>query len=139
MAGGCDTRRMKTRWLGALGSALVLVAACTNIKEADKAREEASTRGKYAVSITENGEKVQGTCKFLRNIEPQWDPVLIPAPSQLNDYYRTEAVLLGADTVLVRGDGRLGEAYICGPGPLNPDGTRREGPLPPAAPTPRPQ
>ena len=130
---------MKTRWLGALGSTLVLVSACTNIKEADKAREDASSKGKYAVLVTENAEKVQGTCKFIRNIEPQWDPVQIPAPSQLSDYYRTEAVLLGADTVLVRGDGRLGEAYICGPGPLNPDGTRREGPLPPAAPTPRPQ
>jgi hypothetical protein len=130
---------MKIRALGALGSALVLLAGCTNIKEADKAREEASTRGKYAVRLTEDAEKVQGTCKFIRNIEPQYDPVQMPAPSQLNDYYRTEAVLLGADTVLVRGQGRVGEAYICGPGPLNPDGTRREGPLPPAAPTPRPQ
>ena len=109
----------------------LLSVACTNIKEADKAHQEASTKGKYAVVVTENAEKVQGTCKFVRNIEPQWDPVQIPAPSQLSDYYRTQAVLLGADTVLVRGDGRLGEAYICGPGPLNPDGTRREGPLPP--------
>jgi hypothetical protein len=123
---------MKMRFrLPALAAAL-LAAACTNIKEADKAREEASTKGKYAVTITENAERVQGTCKFLRNIEPQWDPVQIPPPSQLSDYYRTQAVLLGGDTVLVRGDGRLGEAYICGPGPLNPDGTRREGPLPPA-------
>jgi hypothetical protein len=139
MRRGCDTRRMKIRWRATVGSALVLAVACTNIKEADKAHEEAATKGKYAVQVTENGERVQGTCKFVRNIEPQWDPVQIPAPSQLADYYKTQAVLLGADTVLVRGDGRLGEAYICGPGPLNPDGTRREGPLPPAAPTPRPQ
>ena len=136
----CDTRHMKTRWLAAMSSALALLAACTSIKEADKAREEASTRGKYAVRLTEDVEKVQGTCKFVKNIEPQYDPVQIPAPSQLNDYYRTEAVLAGADTVLIRGtQGRVGEAYICGPGPLNPDGTRRDGPLPPAAPTPRPQ
>jgi len=39
----------------------------------------------------------------------------------------------------VRGQGKVGEAYICGPGPLNPDGTRREGPLPPSGPpTPAP-
>ena len=122
--------KMRVRF-PALALAL-LAAACTNIKEADKAHQEASTRGKYAVTVTENAERVQGTCKFVRNIEPQWDPVQIPAPSQLADYYKTQAVLLGADTVLVRGDGRLGEAYICGPGPLNPDGTRREGPLPPS-------
>ena len=122
--------KMRARF-PALALAL-LAAACTNIKEADKAHQEASTRGKYAVTVTENAERVQGTCKFVRNIEPQWDPVQIPAPSQLSDYYKTQAVLLGADTVLVRGDGRLGEAYICGPGPLNPDGTRREGPLPPS-------
>jgi hypothetical protein len=110
----------------------LVAAACTNLKEADKAREEASTKGKYAVTVTDNAEKVEGTCKFVKNIEPQYDPVQIPAPSQLSDYYRTQAVLAGADTVLVRVNGRLGEAYICGPGPLNPDGTRREGPLPPS-------
>ena len=123
---------MKTRVRFPALALALLAAACTNIKEADKAHQEASTRGKYAVTVTENAERVQGTCKFVRNIEPQWDPVQIPAPSQLADYYKTQAVLLGADTVLVRGDGRLGEAYICGPGPLNPDGTRREGPLPPS-------
>ncbi len=114
----------------ALMTALGL-SGCANIKEADKAREDASTKGKYAVRLTEDTEKVQGTCKFVKNLEPQYDPVQIPAPSQLSDYYRTQAVLVGADTVLVRANGRLGEAYICGPGPLNPDGTRREGPLPP--------
>lgn len=111
--------------------AVLVMAACTNLKEADKAREEASTKGKYAVRLTEDGEKVQGLCKFVKNIEPQYDPVQIPAPSQLPDYYRTQAVLVGADTVLVRGNGKVGEAYICGPSPLNPDGTRREGFAPP--------
>ncbi len=121
----------------ALGLAAILVmAACTNLKEADKAKEEAQTKGKYAVRLTEDGEKVQGTCKFIKNIEPQYDPVQIPAPSQLPDYYRTQAVLVGADTVLVRGNGKVGEAYICGPGPLNPDGTRREGFAPPGTPVP---
>jgi hypothetical protein len=132
---------MKMRF--GLRLALVLVAtACTNLKEADKAREEASTKGKYAVQVTDNAEKVEGTCKFIKNIEPQYDPVQQPAPSQLSDYYRTQAVLAGADTVLVRVNGRLGEAYICGSGPLNPDGTRREGPLPPSGtppPAPAPQ
>lgn len=129
---------MKTRSrLPALAAAL-LAASCTNIKEADKAHEDAATKGKYAVTLTENAEKVQGTCKFIRNIEPKYDPVQEPAPSQLADYYRTQAVLAGADTVLVRANGQLGEAYVCGPSPLNPDGTRREGPLPPAG-TPVPQ
>ncbi len=123
---------MKTAGVG-LGAVLVM-AACTNLKEADKAREEASTKGKYAVRLTEDTEKVQGLCKFVKNIEPQYDPVQIPAPSQLPDYFRTQAVLAGADTVLVRG--KTGEAYICGPGPLNPDGTRREGFAPPGTPVP---
>lgn len=119
----------------ALGlAALLAIGGCTNLKEADKAREEASTKGKYAVRLTEDTEKVQGLCKFVKNIEPQYDPVQIPAPSQLPDYFRTQAVLAGADTVLVRG--KTGEAYICGPGPLNPDGTRREGFAPPGTPVP---
>ena len=116
----------------ALAFALI-AAACTNIKEADQAKQEATTRGKYAVTLTENAEKVQGTCKFIKNIEPKYDPVQEPAPSQLADYYKIHAVLAGADTVLVRGQaGQVGEAYLCGPSPLNPDGTRREGPLPPS-------
>jgi hypothetical protein len=123
---------MNIRAVAVVIAAALAAGACANIKEADKAREEASTKGKFAVQITDNAERVEGTCKFIKNIEPQYDPVLVPAPSQLSDYYRTQAVLVGADTVLVRVNGRLGEAYICGPGPLNPDGTRREGPLPPA-------
>jgi hypothetical protein len=122
---------MKTRTAAAGLAALLVMSACTNMKEADKANEDAHTKGKYAVRLTEDGEKVQGTCKFVKNIEPQYDPVMIPAPSQLPDYFRTQAVLAGADTVLVRGNGKVGEAYICGPGPLNPDGTRQEGFAPP--------
>ena len=129
---------MKMRAAAAGLAAILVMAACTSMKEADKAKEEASTKGKYAVRLTEDAEKVQGTCKFVKNIEPQYDPVLIPAPSQVPDYFRTQAVLAGADTVLVRADGRLGEAYICGPAPLNPDGTRREGYAAPG-PTPAPQ
>ncbi len=125
---------MSIRAVAVALAASLAASACTNLKEADKAREEASTKGKYAVQITENAERVEGTCKFIKNIEPQYDPVMIPAPSQLSDYYKTQAVLAGADTVLVRVNARFGEAYICGPGPLNPDGTRREGPLPPSAP-----
>jgi hypothetical protein len=109
-------------------------AGCAHIKEADKAKEEASTKGKYAVRLTEDTEKVQGTCKFVKNIEPQYDPVQIPTASQLPDYFRTQAVLAGADTVLVRG--KLGEAYICGPGPLNPDGTLKAPYAPPVTPAP---
>ena len=123
---------MKMRSLLSALAIAALASACTNLKETDKASEEASTKGKYAVTVTDNAEKVEGTCKFIKNLEPQYDPVLVPAPSQLSDWYRYHAVLAGADTVLVRVNGRLGEAYICGPGPLNPDGTRREGPLPPS-------
>jgi hypothetical protein len=114
--------------------ALLPAFGCTNLKEADKAREDASTKGKYAVRLTEDGEKVQGTCKFVKNIEPQYDPVQTPAPSQLPDYFRTQAVLAGADTVLVRANGKVGEAYICGPGPLNPDGTLKAPYAPPVTP-----
>jgi len=128
---------MKMRTGAVSLAAALLMAACTNLKEADKAREDAQTKGKYAVRLTEDGEKVQGTCKFVKNIEPQYDPVQVPAPSQLPDYYRTQAVLVGADTVLVRGNGKVGEAYLCGSSPLNPDGTRREGFAPPGA-TPAP-
>jgi len=125
---------MKIRTAAGTVATLLWMAACANLKEADKAKEEASTKGKYAVRLTEDAEKVQGTCKFVKNIEPQYDPVMVPAPSQVPDYFRTQAVLAGADTVLVRADGKLGEAYICGPSPLNPDGTRREGFAPPSAP-----
>jgi hypothetical protein len=127
---------MKMKAGAVLLAGLVASLGCTNLKEADKAREEASTKGKYAVRLTEDTEKVQGLCKFVKNIEPQYDPVMVPAPSQLPDYFRTQAVLAGADTVLVRG--KTGEAYICGPGPLNPDGTRQEGFAPPLTPVPTP-
>ena len=65
-----------------------------------------------------------GVCKFIGNIEPEQDPVGGIPKSSYPDYFRVQAVLKGADTVLVRGDGKFGEAYSCGP-PLNPDGTVR--------------
>lgn len=121
---------MKTKAGATLVAAVLASGGCTNLKEADQARTDASTKGKYAVRLTEDTEKVQGLCKFVKTIEPQFDPVEVPAPSQIPDYYRTKAVLAGADTVLVTG--RTGEAYICGSGPLNPDGTRRQDYVPPA-------
>ncbi|MEP6995446.1 MAG: hypothetical protein ABI968_13055 [Acidobacteriota bacterium] len=98
---------------------------CAHLTEMDKAREQAKRSGKYKVRLTEDAESVQGTCKFVRTIVPDFDPVIAPTKGQLDDYYRTEGVLLGADTVLV--DGRTGEAYLCGKTPLNPDGTPRDG------------
>ncbi len=75
--------------------------------------------------MTEDAERVEGTCKFVRLLNPQYgQPVDSPTDAQLPDYFRTEAAFYGADTVLVRGN--VGDAYICGPGPINPDGTRKE-------------
>ena len=124
-------KRMKVAGAAAM---LLTVSACAHIKEDDKARTEANQSGKYKVTLTEDSEVVQGHCKFLRYIEPDYDPVQRPTNAQMPDYFRVEAVLMGADTVLVRG--RIGEAYICGPGPLNPDGTLKD-PLPTVSPVPR--
>ncbi len=113
---------LKTR-SGILLAAVTMVVAsgCAHSTEAQIAQEQATTKGKYAVRLTEDSESVVGTCKYVHSIQPDDDPVSIPRNSQLPDYYRVKAVLMGADTVVVRG--RTGEAYICGPGPLNPDGT----------------
>src|SRR5262245_28114132 len=118
--------------------ALCLAAACAHLTEADKNRELAKTSGKYKVKLTEDSETVQGQCKFLRYIEPSYDPIMAPTKAEFDDYLRVEAVLLGPDTVLVRQ--RVGEAYLCGPTPLNPDGTRKSeyGSVPPPQATPHP-
>jgi hypothetical protein len=122
----CDTEAV-TRRAGTLPllclSLTVLFAAssCANIHEVDKSREEARTKGKYHVRLTDKSDEVQGTCKFVRAIQPEYDPTGKPTNAQLPDYYREQAVYYGADTVLVRG--QLAEAYQCGPVPLNPDGT----------------
>jgi hypothetical protein len=71
--------------------------------------------------LTDDVESVAGRCHFVRNIVADDDPGWRPTDADLPAYFRTEAVYRGADTVVVRG--RVGEAYICGPGPLNPDGT----------------
>jgi hypothetical protein len=115
---------------GAAISILILgFLACAHLTEADKNRELANRAGKYKVRLTEDAESVQGTCKFVRNIVPDMDPIQSPTKAKLEDYYRVEAVLMGADTVLVSGRTaeayRTGEAYLCGPNPLNPDGSPR--------------
>lgn len=115
-----------------LAAAVALSFGCAHATEQQIAHDQAVTKGKYAVRLTEDSESVVGTCKYVRSIQPDDDPVSIPRNSQLPDYYRTKAVLMGADTVVVRG--RVGEAYICGSGPLNPDGTRK---APYGAPTPQ--
>jgi hypothetical protein len=66
---------------------------------------------------------VVGSCEFVRNIIADDEPAFRPTDAELPDYFKTQAAYIGADTVVVRG--RTAEAYICGPGPLNPDGTRR--------------
>ena len=103
---------------------LLLPLACGHINEATLAHDQAATQGKYHVTLTGDIEAVAGRCQFVRNIIPDDEPAFRPTDAQLPDYFRTEAVYNGADTVVVRG--RVGEAYICGPGPLNPDGTRKK-------------
>ena len=114
--------------------ASVGVVGCANVLAKDEARAQARSRGKYRVTLTTERERVVGTCKFVRSILADADPVRRPTNAELPDYFRVEAVYIGADTVLV--DGRTGEAYICGPGPLNPDGSPQ---VPPQAPTPAPR
>ena len=96
--------------------------ACAQNQAAQQAWSDAKTKGKYKVRLTTNAESVVGVCKFVMTIEPEQDPVGVVPTTQYADYFREHAVYKGADTVLVR-DGKIGEAYICGPGPLNPDGT----------------
>jgi hypothetical protein len=106
----------------ALAIAMLVCLGCAQTQAAQQARTDAKTKGKYKVRLTTDAESVVGVCKFVMMIEPQQDPVGMVSEAQYPDYFRTEAVYKGADTVLVRG-GKIGEAYICGPGPLNPDGT----------------
>lgn len=123
-AGFRSPRRRRSAAAAALCASLVAglsAISCANITEVDKAHEEARTKGKYHVRLTDKSDEVQGTCKFIRTIQPEYDPTGKPTNAQLPDYYREWAVYYGADTVLVRGT--LAEAYQCGPTPLNPDGT----------------
>ena len=106
-------------------SVLLAGVGCAQSKAYQKSVDDANNKGKYKVRLTTNSESVVGTCKFMGNIEPGQDPVGGIPKDQYADYFRVHGVLLGADTVLVRGDGKVGEAYVCGPGPLNPDGTIR--------------
>lgn len=105
-----------------------LVAGCAQVSEAQKGRDQARKTGKYKVRLTEDSESVVGTCKFVTSINADFNFKGPQTQAGLYDYFREEAVYASADTVLVRG--RLGEAYICGPGPLNPDGTLRTLPPP---------
>jgi hypothetical protein len=106
-------------------SVLVTGLGCAQSQAYQKSVDDANTKGKYKVRLTTNGETIAGTCKFMGNIEPGQDPVGGIPKDQYADYFRVHAVLMGADTVVVRAEGKLGEAYVCGPGPLNPDGTVR--------------
>lgn len=108
------------RWIVCTALLLLGTLACANLAEADRRRQEAKTTGKYKVRLTDDTD-IQGTCKFVQYIEPAYDPIKIPTKAEFEDYLRVEAVLLGADTVLVRRN--VGEAYLCGAMPLNADGT----------------
>jgi hypothetical protein len=105
----------------ALLSILLVLAGCAEITEKKNQHELARTQGQYRVRLTKDVESVAGRCRFVRNIVADDEPAGRPTDAQLPEYFRTEAVYHGADTVVVRD--RIGEAYICGPGPLNPDGT----------------
>jgi len=112
----------------AAAALLILIGsllACADVVENEKAREQARTTGLYQVRIAneDEKEKLAGTCKFVRTVNADDDPVRRPSDAELRDYLRAEAVYLGADTIYI--DRRTAETYICGPGPLNPDGTRK--------------
>jgi len=115
---------------------LLGAAACSQIHEADQNLMLASTQGKFHVRLTDESESVEGTCQFVRMLTPANDPGKPPTKAELPDWFRIRAVYFGADTVIVRGN--VGDAYICGPGPLNPDGTRQGDFPPPQPPTPTP-
>jgi hypothetical protein len=118
-------------WRGNVPAVFLAAAgafACAHAAEPDKATMEARTMGKYKVQLTTDREKVLGTCTYIGHIQPDLDRVNAPTEADFPDYFREKAVLSGADTVLI--DGRIGEAYICGPGPLNPDGTLQTQPQP---------
>ncbi len=114
-------QRSKRSALAAALSLLLAGAGCTASKNYQKDVDDATSKGKYRVRLTTDPEVV-GTCKFVKAIDPNQDPVGGVPKSDYPDYFRVHAVLMGADTVLVR-EGKFGEAYICGPAPLNPDGT----------------
>ena len=119
-------RRSKASTVAAAAlSVLVAGLGCAQSQAYQKSLDDANTKGKYKVRLTTNAEAVEATCRFMGNIEPGQDPIGGIPKDQYPDYFRVHAVLMGADTVLVRGDGKVGEAYVCGPGPLNPDGTVR--------------
>ena len=111
-------------YAGAVFLASAGVLACAHAAARDEARALAHGVGKFKVQLTTERERVMGTCIYVRSIQPNLDPKHVPTSEQLPDYLREEAVLSGADTVLV--EGQMGEAYICGPGPLNPDGSRQQ-------------
>ena len=116
------------RRIAFLVPALAALAACAHVSEADQNLEIARTKGKYAVRLTEDAEKVLGTCKFVRMVSPDADPVRPPTDAELPDWLRAAGAFYGADTVVVRE--RVGDLYICGSGPINPDGTRKTLPPP---------
>src|SRR5262245_28277618 len=109
--------------VGVVVSALAAAAACAHVSEADQKWEIARTKGKYAVRLTQDAESVLGTCKFVRMISPDADPIRPPTDAELPDWLRAAGAFYGADTVVVRE--RVGDLYICGSGPINPDGTRQ--------------
>ena len=129
--------KISPRWPGnsLLLALLAAGAGCAQYNEATQNMELARTKGKYQVRLTEDVESVEGKCQFVRMFAPDSDPVAPPTEADLPDWLRTQAAYYGADTVIVRG--RIGDGYICGPGPLNPDGTRKTGfPSPQPQPTP---
>jgi len=118
---------------------LLAAAGCAHISETDQNMELARTKGKFQVRLTKGGtadaESVEGTCKFVRMVMASSEGAKPPTQAELPDWFRTQAAYYGADTVIVRDN--AGDAYICGPGPINPDGTR-QGTFPPARPLPTP-
>jgi hypothetical protein len=95
-------------------SFMTLTFGCADHVADYQARQQAYSTGKFKVTLTADSEKVLGTCKYVRTIQPDLIPRNKPTDAQLPDYYRAEGAYDGANTVLV--EGRTGEAYNCAPG-----------------------
>ena len=101
--GGVSRRGRGAPIAALLGFApLILSLGCSHVADY-QSRQQASSTGKDKVELTTDAERVVGTCKFVRAIQPDLIPLNKPTDAQLPDYYRQEAAYYGADTVLVRG------------------------------------
>ena len=112
---------MQKARLALLLAALAAFSACTATKNYQKDLDDANAKGKYKVRLTTDPEVVG-------QLQVREDHPAQPGPRR-----RSRAVAVSRLLPRPRGSdgsrhgprpgGTVGEAYICGPTPLNPDGT----------------